>query len=325
MTKRISIIVAVNDAREEDLMIPLSSINNQLGIDFRDVEVILVDNGQYRLRDVNQYWLLKNLDIRYENPDTVLSWEEAFEYGVKSASGDYVMFMGPDGLLNQTSVIQTFSITADQNPNADVLTGLVLEQDMTKTRTTQYKVGRDFMTARGRWFKRSFLSQYGIQWQAQGKYSDEMYSRLVNSLAATDIEVNEITYARFMSRDVRSAVMAPVPSITTTEQITMWGRFLKLLKEIDPKPYADEFAKLCVRYYTLRKQVEDPEQDLVDKSFCMLVEQNASVWSNVQVLVAHLQMTDKAPQAPWNMEQQVFEQYIQALSKVADPAESTPN
>ena len=163
MAKRLSIIIAVNDAREDDLAIPLSSINNQLGIDFRDVEVILVDNGQYRLRDINQFRLFKNLDIHYECPDTVLSWEEAFERGVQCSSAEYVMFMGPNGLLNQTSVVQSFSATADQNPNAEVLTGLVLEQNMTRDRANQFKVGSNFLTVRGRWFKRAFLNQCGLR------------------------------------------------------------------------------------------------------------------------------------------------------------------
>lgn len=317
MAKRISIIIAVDDAREDDLAIPLSSINNQMGIDFRDVEVILVDNGQYRLRDVDQFRLFKNIDIHYENPNNVLSWEEAFEQGVAAATGDYVMFMGPDGLLNQTSVIQTFSTMADQNPAADVLTGLVLEQDMTRTRTTEYKVGRDFMTARGRWFKRNFLNQYHVHWQAVGKYSDEFYSRLVNSLSQSDIEVNEIAYAQFMSRDIRSEVMAPMPSTVSVEQITMLSQYFETLRMIDPKIYIDEFAKACVRYYTLIKQVPDIERAHVDQAFWLLVQHNADIWSNVQALVDHLKLTDQNPKAPWVKEQVQFDSYIQALGKVA--------
>lgn len=317
MTKRISIIIAVNDAREDDLAIPLSSINNQLGIDFRDVEVILVDNGQYRLRDVDQFRLFKNLDIHYQNPDTVLSWEEAFELGVKTATGDFVMFMGPDGLLNQTSVIQTFSASVQANANADVLTGLVLEQDMTRTRTTEYKVGRDFMTARGRWFNCNFLNQYSIHWQDAGDYSDEFYSRLVNSLSRTDVEVNEIAYAQFMSRDIRSEVLSPMPPVASVEQIGMLSKFFETLKSIDPKTYIDEFAKACVRYYTLSKQVSEAERDHVDQAFWLLVQHNAAIWPNVQALVDHLKLTDQSPEAPWVKEQQQFDQYIQALSRVA--------
>ncbi|GAX06542.1 glycosyl transferase [Secundilactobacillus pentosiphilus] len=317
MAKRLSIIIAVNDAREDDLAIPLSSINNQLGIDFRDVEVILVDNGQYRLQNVDQFRLFKNLDVHYENPANVLSWEEAFQHGVGVANGDYVMFMGPDGLLNQTSVIQTFSATAAQNQDADVLTGLVLEQDMTRTRTTQYKVGRDFMTARGRWFKRAFLNQYHVAWQAVGKYSDEFYSRLVNCLSRADIEVNEIAYAQFLSRDIRSEVLAPMPRQASVEQITMLGKFFETLQQIDPMTYINEFSKACVRYYTQSKQVPETERDRVDQAFWLLVQNNAGIWQNVQALVEHLKLTDQSPEAPWVKEPQLFDGYIQALSKVA--------
>ncbi|WP_203652272.1 glycosyltransferase family A protein [Secundilactobacillus yichangensis] len=317
MAKRISIIIAVNDAREADLAIPLSSINNQLGIDFRDVEVILVDNGQYRLQDVNQFRLFKNLDIHYENPQNVLSWEEAFQHGVESATGDYVMFMGPDGLLNQTSVIQTFGASVQGNPDADVLTGLVLEQDMTPTRTSQYKVGRDFMTARGRWFRRSFLTQYSVRWQKVGNYSDEFYSRLVNCLSRTDVEVNEIAYAQFMSRDLRSDVMAPMPQVASVEQITMLSKFFETLKQIDPMTYIDEFARECVRYYTQSKQVPEADRDRVDQAFWLLVQDNADIWQNVQALVDHLKLTDQSPEAPWIKEQGLFDGYIQALQKVA--------
>jgi len=325
MTKRISIIIVVNSAREDDLVIPLSSINNQLGIDFRDVEVILVDNGQYRLRDVEQFQLFKNLNIRYENPDTVLSWEEAFEHGVQCATGEYVMFMGPSGLLNQTSVIQSFSSTADQNPNAEVLTGLILEQDIAKDRTTQFKVGNNYLTACGRWFSRTFLNQYGLHWRAVGKYSDDLYSRLVNTVATNDVNVNEISYARFMSRDIRSDVLAPVSQIASTERITMLRQFLETIKRIDPQAYSDEFAKICVRYYTRRKEIANSDRALVDQSFYLLVVQNASAWPNVQLFVNHIKLNDQSVNAPWVKEQQLFDQYIQSLDKVANTSQFTQN
>ncbi|MFC6253139.1 glycosyltransferase family A protein [Secundilactobacillus hailunensis] len=325
MAKRISMIIAVNSAREDDLVIPLSSINNQLGIDFSNIEVILVDNGQYRLRDVEQFQLFKNLNIRYENPDTVLSWEEAFEHGVQCATGEYVMFMGPNGLLNQTSVIQSFSSTADQNPNAEVLTGLVLEQNIAKDRTTRFKVGNDFMSACGRWFKRTFLNQYGLHWRAVGRYSDELYSRLVNTVATNDVKVNEISYARFMSRDIRSDVLAPASQVTTTERITMLRQFLETVKRIDPQSYNDEFEKICVRYYTRRKEIANSDRALVDQSFYLLVAQNAVAWSNVQEFVNHLKLNNQAADAPWVKEQQLFDQYIQSLDKVANTSQFTQN
>ena len=141
---------------------------------------------------------------------------------------------GTSGLLNQTSVIQSFSSTADQNPNAEVLTGWFWNR-YRQDRTTQFKVGNNYLTACGRWFSRTFLNQYGLHWRAVGKYSDELYSRLVNTVATNDVNVNEISYARFMSRDIRSDVLAPVSQIASTERITMLRQFLETIKRVARK------------------------------------------------------------------------------------------
>ncbi|MCO6184477.1 glycosyltransferase [Leuconostoc fallax] len=47
MRKLVSIIIPYYNENESQLAIALSSINNQIGVDFNDVEVILVGDGGY--------------------------------------------------------------------------------------------------------------------------------------------------------------------------------------------------------------------------------------------------------------------------------------
>lgn len=183
MSKTLSIIIAVNDAQERDLSIPLSSINNQLGFDFRSLQLLLIDHGQFHLDDTRVFDLFGNLRIDYVETDTVQSWEAAFNTGLAKATGDYVMFMGPDGQLNETSVLQTFMTMADQHPDAEILSGLVLDQDMTKTRTAEYRIGRDLKTTRGRMISRRFIEKSQLRWVEMGAYSDELFSRIALQLA----------------------------------------------------------------------------------------------------------------------------------------------
>lgn len=320
MNPHISIIITVNDAQEADLAIPLSSINNQLGIDFREVEVILVDGGRYRLENLEAFRLFKNIRINYESPDTVLSWEESFEWGLNVAHGDYVMFMGPDGLLNQTSVVQTFNTVAGQNPDADVLTGLVLEQDMTRSRQTEYTIGTDLTTVRGRWIKRSFLDQFKIHWEPVGEYSDELYSRLINIFSRGDTAVNEIAYARFMSRDVRGEVLAPTSREMTVGWLNMMSRYLTVLQKIDQKIYEDEFARECVRYYTQQQRVLETDRKPFAAAMQAIVEQNAAAWVQAQSFIDHVKLQDTSPEAPWNADTQSFNRYLDWLNQIVSAA-----
>ncbi len=300
---------------------PLSSINNQLGVDFRDIEIILVDGGRYRLTDLTAFRLFKNIRIDYQQPDNVLSWTESFEWGLSVAHGDYVMFMGPDGLLNQTSVIQTFNTTAEQNPDADVLTGLVLEQDITRSRQTEYTIGEELTTVRGRWLKRSFLNQFGLHWQDNGEYADELYSRLVNAFARVDVSVNEIAYARFVSRDVCGEVLATASREMTVGWLTMIGDYLTALQRVDQKTYEDEFARECVRYYTQQQRVLESERKPFAAVMQAIVEQNANAWPRVQDFIAHVKLQDSSPEAPWNANPQAFDQYVNWLNQVVVAAQ----
>ncbi|KRK72651.1 glycosyltransferase family A protein [Lacticaseibacillus nasuensis] len=310
MRHLISIILVANDAQEGDLSIPLSSINNQLGIDFRDLEVILIDNGQYRLRDPRAFAIFENINARYSQPKEELSWEDAFQLGMMQSDGEYLLFMGPDGLLNATSVLQTMLETVQKHPETEVVSGLVLEQERTRTRQVEYKVGRDRTSIRGRLVKREFLQKYQIGWHALGEYSDELFSRQVDEFAEHEVEVSEIAYARFTGRNVRAGVLGPSEKQLTTGWFKMMTAYLDQIKHVDEQRYLESCARVFVRFYSQLMRIDTDKRQTIVDAMRLLMAHNVAAWPYIKQFIAKTTAADRSPQAPWVSHPDLFNGFV---------------
>ena len=109
MDKTISIIVPYYKESTEMLFPLLSSINNQLGIDFNKIEVLLVNDGANNRLPEEFLGMFNNLDIRtcclMENRGPGV----ARQCGIEEAQGEYVMFCDADDVLHNVAVLARVS------------------------------------------------------------------------------------------------------------------------------------------------------------------------------------------------------------------------
>lgn len=314
MNKLISIVVVINDAQESDISIPISSINNQLGVEFSKLEIILVDNGRYRLEHPERLELFANLDLKYLQTDTVVQWADALQYGIDQATGTYVMVMGANGQLNQLNVLQNFVVQIEMTPNADVISGLVIDQEIDRNRKMSYQVGRDDRSMRGSLVRLDFLRNNNIRLEFQmGEYAEEFFCRVVNSLSQQTIRMDDIVYARFMSRNLDPAVLAPVADTINEVWVNMMTQWLNRLKEIDQQRFLDSFSRFIVQFYSKSQQADPrvrPEMIDILKNY---VQQNKDGWDYAQSFIERLKFDDQNPKAPWNGDANNFEVYLQQI------------
>ncbi|WP_179395647.1 glycosyltransferase family A protein [Lacticaseibacillus absianus] len=315
MDKLISIIIAADSATAADLSIPLSSLNNQLGIDFRQVEVILIDNGRYQLDDLEPLRLFNHLKFRYIKPARIWSWPAALQQGLMIATGQFVMFMGPNMQLNQIDVLQRFFTVARAHPEAQLLAGTLLTQQMAPTREVTYQVDETTRLLRGRWFNRALLMQAQIAFEPFGDYTEELVARLAEAAATGHIQpVDVIACAQFLGRTVSEAVLAPVARAVTPEWVRMMDRYFTQLKAIAPATYAKALAQSIIRFYTQLAQAKPTDRDAMLALMANLVAHHGARWDEIQVHIDEARLADQAPRAPWNSEPARFDAYLARIA-----------
>jgi glycosyltransferase involved in cell wall biosynthesis len=315
MQKLISVIVTVDNAQESDLSIPLSSLNNQIGFDFSQLEVILVDNGAYKLRDASVFNLFANLTLKYLKVDQVMTTASAFQHGIDAATGDYVMLMSPNSQLNQSSIFQSFAVRAQEHRDADLISGLLMEQSINEQLQEQYKVGRNDQSIYARWFRRDFLAQNKIQFRDDfGGYANEYVCRLANQLATEDVHIEEVGYVKFTNRQLAGVQNTDTTGVISADWLKMMGTYFLKLQDTNQDLYMNEFARFIVRFYTQLKQIPAMQRTEISELVKPLAGKNAIAWSYTQQFVDQIKQQDQSPQAPWNAEPAQFDAYLNGIT-----------
>ncbi|GAX00081.1 glycosyltransferase [Secundilactobacillus mixtipabuli] len=315
MEKQISIIIPVNNAQESDLAVPLSSINNQIGVDLAQIEVILVDNGTYKLKQPKLLELFANIEMTYLKTNQALDWVAALQFGLGQATGTYVMFMGVNGQLNQTDILQTFLRQMKAHAGADVISPLLLEQAFSPDLQFDYKVGQNTRTVRGRLFRRGFLSEQQINFPVGvPEHAEEYFCNLVHLFANEDVAVNEIGYTKFTNRHLPAGVLAGFKRPVDPQWLTMKEQYFEKLKNLNQQTYANEFARFVVRFYSQIKQLPETAKGTMQQLMQSLVGKNALTWGYVLGFIGDLKRQDQSPKAPWNAETAQFNQYLEGFT-----------
>lgn len=315
MGKTVSLIISVDNAVESDLSIPLSSINNQLGCDFAEVEVLLIDNGNYKLKQPELFNIFRNLDIKYLKTSKALSWPDALQLGIQHATGKFVMLMGSNGQLNQLSTLQGFFEHAKQHPHADVLSGLIINQFFNDDLVPEYEVGRDYGTVRGRWISKAFLDKYQIEFHSEyAPYAEEYVTRLLNHFASEDVEVEEIVYARFMSRFLDPHVLEPTEQVVNAEWLVMMAAYMEKIKQLDPAQTGAMLSRFVIQFFSRTREVTDVRFAGLAQGLFTVIKLYADNWNDALKAIGTLTVEDKNANAPWNKYPENFSNYLYTIN-----------
>lgn len=309
MSKTLSLIIAMESATVQDLVVPLSSVNNQLGVDFRQVEVLLIDNGRYQLEDLEPLRVFNRLKFRYIKPAKIWSWPVAFQQGLMLATGKFVAFMGPNMQFNSVDVLQQVFAGIKAHPDAQLFSGLLLKENMTAKRQFEYRVASTTHLLRGRFISRDLMMQSQLTFEDFGAYTEQFVGQLVEAVAQAPQELEHAVAVQFLGRTVSDAVLPPAPTKLQLEWVRMTAQYLARLQQLVPAQYGETLAKTIVRFYS--QAGKDPA---MTAQMAALTAQNAAQWPQVLAYVTQLQATDQSPAAPWNAEPADFSGYLQKVS-----------
>lgn len=129
----ISIIIPVHNANKEDIKKAFKSITNQ-SLNFNDIEVIFVNNKSHKTAGIT---IIKGYAKKYSNVKLynakINDFASAYNYGLKEATGTYVMFLNPDEYLTKEACNLLYNVI--ESEFVDIVSGNYVDLNKSEDKT----------------------------------------------------------------------------------------------------------------------------------------------------------------------------------------------
>lgn len=168
----LSIIIPQYKETEEQISHLLNSISRQKGIEFNELEVIIInDSSDVVLSNefIHSYSYKINYIINSKNVGPGMTRQ----YGINQAQGEYITFLDADDeLYDQFSLYVPISCLRDTNWNV-VLTSIVKKDS--QNNATIKKDSAVFPFLHGKYIKRRFLKENRIEFSKELRHYEDSY------------------------------------------------------------------------------------------------------------------------------------------------------
>ncbi len=266
--KKVSIIIPFYMQTEQELAIPLASINNQVGVDFSKIDVHLVNDAGSPI-DLSKFEIFANLDLHYHVLEENSGPGVARQYGIDHSSGEYVMFIDADDALFQAGTLLDFFTSAEQH---DIISSTYVAQYKSggKLRYTTYS--NNAASVYSKWIRRAYLNRIGLRFSPELRYFEDMYFISLAFMLTTDkIWMNKSSYI-WMHRDDS---LFRGENGTLVRRVDVYVKALRLKLEVIKRVVPAQL-KECVlgdiaRIYLYQKKNPPVEKKLFDMEFRALL------------------------------------------------------
>lgn len=192
MTHKLQIIIPHYNESQEIVANLLNSIKMQQAINFADLEVLIINDGnEVILKDsfIKDY----PFSIQYFIKD----WEgpaAARQYGLEKATADYVMFCDSDDMFYRLDALwEVFKIIEAKSP--DVITSQFITDYESPTFSTFSPINHDDIWIHGKIWKLDYLKEKTISWDTSLKIcEDSLFTRLGLNLTKNIINIPNTLY-----------------------------------------------------------------------------------------------------------------------------------
>lgn len=168
--------IVIPQHSENELIIGhlLSSLNIQIGIDFKTIMVIIVGDGGYKL-DTNFLKTFESLSIRYVYYLPAHGPGYARQKGLDLADSRYIAYLDGDDILNTVNALWKFTDVIQRAGNHEVIFSRYIEEYSPDSKgRNQFKI-REFnpSAAYGKWIDVNYIRQHKFRWHPLLTYAYE--------------------------------------------------------------------------------------------------------------------------------------------------------
>ncbi|MCT3058293.1 glycosyltransferase family 2 protein [Leuconostoc citreum] len=293
--KLVSIIIPYHNENEQQLAIALSSINNQIGIDFNRIEVILIGDGGYKIPDLHVFDIFANIKINYYYFNQSQGAGMARQKGMDIASGRYYMFMDADDELHFAGALLEFFNVVSGSGNHEVIIAKYIEQYKTSDNTFRYVTHpqNDWKAAYAKWFSADYIEQIDLHWQKDLRIFEDTYfvglaCELADNIYYHDSVVYSWLYnANSTVRDKKKAFF---------NQLSDWvlanRHYFEIIRDKKPQNLQNNFEAFIADLYFWEQLYKPANQQKYDIQLSLLMQENKDLWqackNNLPEIVAKL-------------------------------------
>lgn len=200
MGKFLSIIIPYYKEKKHEVFPLLSSINNQVGVDFSQIEVIMVNDGANNKLPDSFKKQFFNLDIHTIQMEKNCGPGVARQYGIDAANGEYLMFCDADDCLHSVGVVG--ALIAETQDGTELITSSWIEEIKHDGKYNYIDHGADLTWMHGKLIKRSIIVENDIRFHDELRvHEDSYFLAICSDLSKSAKHVNFVTYVWRWGKD----------------------------------------------------------------------------------------------------------------------------
>lgn len=199
--KYLSIVIPFYDETYDEVLPNLQMINSQIGIDFNEIEVVLVNDGidniaiETAMEAQTEYaeWKFDYSFIYMsENKGPGL----ARQRGIDESKGLYVMFCDADDSLHNVGILQAFLSLIKRDEKFDIIRSKWIEEIVNQDGNFIYQQHDIDMTwMHGNVYKKSFLDYYNIRFHDELRVHEDSYFQAIAAERTNNVfNLDAVTY-----------------------------------------------------------------------------------------------------------------------------------
>ncbi|PJE49060.1 glycosyltransferase family 2 protein [Pediococcus damnosus] len=279
----VSIIIPFYNEDEYQLMIALSSINYQIGIDFREVEIILVGDGGKKLKSLDDFSVLNNLNIRYKYFTNSGGAGVARQRGMEMAKGRYYMFVDADDEFYYDGALQEFFDVVKKGDH-EVIVAKYIEQGRNADGSYFYLHNDPVWSAAyAKWFNRDYVERMGLHWLDDVRIFEDVYfCAMAVELASDVVWLDSFVYSWLYNE--KSTVRDP--ALKFNIRLDQWAKmnkyYLRKIKEKAPQKLAFDFGNSIATLFYWEKKNPGYDEKTLDHEQQLMLKENADLWGSTQ-------------------------------------------
>lgn len=281
MKKLVSIIIPYKNEEEAQLAVVLSSINNQIGIDFSKVEVILIGDGGYRLNSLTVFNIFDNIDIRYYYCSESSGPGVTRQFGMDKAVGQYYMFMDADDQLHFAGALLEFFNVIEGSGNHEMIIAKYIEQYRIDDGSFRYYTHpqNDWKASYGKWFSANYIKRIGLSWLKNLRiYEDSYFVGLACELSSDIHYIDSVIYTWLANPNsiVRKS------ENRFNQQLHTWvymnRNYFKFLKNKKSIRLQNDFNNYWVELYFKEQNYDPIDKDEYILQKKVMLQENKDLW-----------------------------------------------
>lgn len=192
VSTKLSIIIPHYMESRETIRPLFDSINNQKGVNFKEIEIIFCDDGGEYITDqfLNQFENLKIKRVRsHINTGVAMNRQR----GLDAAKGKYIMFIDcDDALFSYVTLNRIFQVLRDYAGN-EVYKGMFITEKLLQGSNERiYEPCNDITHFHGKIYSKAFLDKWNLRFYPDCKVNEDTYfNGIVFALQPKTVNINE--------------------------------------------------------------------------------------------------------------------------------------